>query len=133
MTVVFQMCHTIHPSTFRFVFSLQTEVFYIVYWLMLQLSFVTSQNLSLLSFCNTSKKQHFRFFSRFFSEICPKSRSLKLNISRTAWRILTILVSFCRILNGHLDEINLFWRCSSPLKVVTICLIICLDLLETRA
>ena len=27
-----------------------------------------------------------------------------------------ILVSFCRILNGLSDEINLFWRCSSPLK-----------------
>ena len=26
-----------------------------------------------------------------------------------------ILVSFCRILNGLPDEINLFWRCSSPL------------------
>ena len=29
-----------------------------------------------------------------------------------------ILVSFCRILNGLSDEINLFWRCSSPLKSV---------------
>ena len=27
-----------------------------------------------------------------------------------------ILVSFCRILNGLSDEINLFWRCSSPLN-----------------
>ena len=27
-----------------------------------------------------------------------------------------ILVSFCTILNGLSDEINLFWRCSSPLK-----------------
>ena len=33
-----------------------------------------------------------------------------------AWPILMILVSFCRILNGLLDEINLFWRCSSPLN-----------------
>ena len=27
-----------------------------------------------------------------------------------------ILVSFCRILNGLSNEINLFWRCSSPLR-----------------
>ena len=27
-----------------------------------------------------------------------------------------ILVSFCRIFNGRSDEINLFWRCSSPLN-----------------
>ena len=27
-----------------------------------------------------------------------------------------ILVSFCRILNGFSDEINLFWRCSFPLS-----------------
>ena len=26
-----------------------------------------------------------------------------------------ILVSFCRILNGLSNEINFFWRCSSPL------------------
>ena len=29
-----------------------------------------------------------------------------------------ILVSFCRILHGLSDEINLFWRCSSPLRVI---------------
>ena len=29
-----------------------------------------------------------------------------------------ILVSFCRISNGLSDEINLFWRCSSPLSHV---------------
>ena len=34
-----------------------------------------------------------------------------------AWPISMILVSFCRILNGLLDEVNLFWCCSSPLKV----------------
>ena len=27
-----------------------------------------------------------------------------------------ILISICRILNGLSDEINLFWRCSSPLR-----------------
>ena len=27
-----------------------------------------------------------------------------------------ILVSFCRILDGHSDEINLFWHCSFPLS-----------------
>ena len=45
-----------------------------------------------------------------------KFQSLKLNISRTAWPILMILVSFCKILNGLSDEINLFWHCSSPLS-----------------
>ena len=29
-----------------------------------------------------------------------------------------IFVSFCRILNGLSDEINLFWRCSSPLSKI---------------
>ena len=48
-----------------------------------------------------------------------KSRSLKLNISRTAWPILMILVSFGRILNGLSNEINLFWHCSSPLRKKT--------------
>ena len=42
-------------------------------------------------------------------------RQGQVNISRTARPILTILVSFCRILNGLLDQINLFWYCSSPL------------------
>ena len=33
-----------------------------------------------------------------------------------------ILVSFCRILNGLLDEINFFRGCSSPLKTKAIAL-----------
>ena len=53
---------------------------------------MTSQNLLLFSFCKTSKNK-FRFSVVFFGKLF-KSRSLKLNISRTAWRILTILVSF---------------------------------------
>ena len=63
----------------------------------------------------TSKKQHFRFFCRFFSHKIVQISVLKLNILRTAWPILLILVSFRRILKGLSDEINLFWRCSSPL------------------
>ena len=46
-----------------------------------------------------------------------KSRSLKLNILKTAWPILIILVLFCRILDGLSDKVNLFWCCSSPLKI----------------
>ena len=83
-----------------------------------QLSFVTSQNLMLFIFCKTSKKTTFSFFQSFFLGKLSKSRSLKLNISRMAWRILTILVSFCRFVNDLLDEIILlFWRCSSPLNL----------------
>ena len=67
-------------------------------------------------FSKTSKKTTFSVFLSFFLVNSPKFQSLKLNISRTAWPILMILVSFCRILNGLSDEINLFWRCSSPLK-----------------
>ena len=48
---------------------------------------------------DASRKQHFRFFCRFFSKKLSKPQSLKLNISRTAWPIVMILVSFCRILN----------------------------------
>ena len=71
-------------------------------------------------FAKLLKKQHCRFFCRFFLVKFSKSQSLKLIILRTAWPILMILVSFCRILNGLSDEINLFWRCSSPLNHVLI-------------
>ena len=101
-----------------FVFGLQTEIFQIVYCLIVQLSSVTSQNLLLSSFRKTAKKTTFLVFQSLFLGKLSKSRSLKLNISRTAWRILTILVSFFRILNGLLDEINLFWRCNSPLTEI---------------
>ena len=63
-----------------------------------------------LQFCKTSENDIFSLVK------LSKSQFLKLNISRTAWPILTILVSFCRILNGLSDEINFFWRCNSPLK-----------------
>ena len=82
----------------------------------MHLSFLTSHNLLFFRFCKTSKKTTFSVFLSFFIVKSPKSQSLKLNISRTAWPILMILVSFCRILNGRSDKINLFWRCSSPLK-----------------
>ena len=82
----------------------------------MHLSFLTSHNLLFFRFCKTSKKTTFSVFLSFFLVKSPKSQSLKLNISRTAWPILMILVSFCKILNGLSDEINLFWRCSSPLR-----------------
>ena len=81
----------------------------------MHLSFLTSHNLLFFRFCKNSKKTTFSVFLSFFLVKSPKSQSLKLNISRTAWPMLMILVSFCRILNGLSDEINLFWRCSSPL------------------
>ena len=85
----------------------------------MHLSFLTSHNLLFFRFCKTSKKTTFSIFLSFFLVKSPKSQSLKLNISRMAWPILMILVSFCRILNGRSDKINLFWRCSSPLITTT--------------
>ena len=115
ITVVFQMCQTIHPQNYMFVLAVQTEIFDTGYCWIVHLSFLTSHNLLFFRFCKTSKKTTFSVFLSFFLVKSPKSQSLKLNISRTAWPILMILVSFCRILNGLSDEINLFWRCSSPL------------------
>ena len=83
----------------------------------MHLSFLTSHNLLFFRFCKTSKKTTFSVFLSFFVVKLSKSQSLQLNISRTALPILMILVSFCRILNSLSDEINLFWRCSSPLIV----------------
>ena len=68
-----------------------------------------------LQFVQTSQKTTFLGFLSFFLIKLSKSRSLNLNILRTAWPILMILVSFCRTLNGLSNEITLFWRCSSPL------------------
>ena len=99
-----------------FVLTLQTEIFDTGYCWIVHLSFLTSHNLLFFRFCKTSKKTTFSVFLSFFLVKLPKSQSLQLNISRTAWPILMILVSFCRILNGLSDEINLFWRCSSPLR-----------------
>ena len=75
-----------------------------------------SHNLLLFSLRKTSEETTFSVFLSFFLVKLSNSRSLKLNISRTAWPILMILVSFCRILNGLSDESNLFWHCSSPLN-----------------
>ena len=100
-----------------FVSALQTEVFDTGYCWIVYLSFLTSHNLLFFRFYKTSKKTTFSVFLSFFLVKLSKSQSLKLNISRTAQPILMILVSFCRILNGLLDEINLFWRCSSPLTL----------------
>ena len=118
ITVVFQMCQTIHPQNYMFVLAVQTEIFDTGYCWIVHLSFLTSHNLLFFRFCKTSKKTTFSVFLSFFLVKSPKSQCLKLNISRTAWPILMVLVSFCRILNGLSDEINLFWRCSSPLNRV---------------
>ena len=79
-----------------------------------------AHNLLFFRFRKISKKTIFSGFLSFFLVKLSKSQSLKLNISRTTWPILMILVSFCRILNGLSDEINLLWRCSSPLKCKTV-------------
>ena len=100
-----------------FVLALQTEIFDTGYCRIVHLSFLTSHNLLFFRFCKTSKKTTFSVFLSFFLVKLPKSQSLQLNISRTAWPILMISVSLCRILNGLSDEINLSWRCSSPLNM----------------
>ena len=97
------------------VLALQTEIFYAGYCWIVHLSFLTSHDLLFFMFCKTFKKTTFSVFLSFFLVKLSKFQYLKMNISRTAWPILMILVSSCRILNGLSDEINLFWRCSSPL------------------
>ena len=101
-----------------FVLALQTEIFDTGYCWIVHLSFLTSHNLLFFRFCKTSKKTTFSVFLSFFLVKLSKCQSLNLNISRTVWPILMILVSFCRILNGLSDEFNLFWRCSSPLSFI---------------
>ena len=89
------------------------------YWLLLNCAFIIADVAIIYCFSGFAKllkKQH-SVFLLFFLVKLPKSHSLKLNISRTAWPILMILVSFCRILNSLSDEINLFWHCSSPLAL----------------
>ena len=92
-----------------FVLAVQTEIFDTGYCWIVHLSFLTSHNLLFFRFCKTSKKRTFSVFLSFFLVKSPKSQSLKLNISRTAWPILMIL-------NALSYEINLFSRCSSPLR-----------------
>ena len=90
-------------------------------WLLLNCAFIIADVTIIYCFSGFAKllkKQHFRFLSFFLVKL-PKSHFLKLNISRTAWPILMILVSFCRILNSLSDKINLFWHCSSPLKTLS--------------
>ena len=56
----------------------------------------------------------------FWSKVIPlwwfPGLTLKLNNSRTAWPIPAIYISFSSILNALSYEINLFSRCSSPLR-----------------
>ena len=109
------MCQTINPQQFIFVLGPQTEIFQTVYCCYVHLSFLTSHSLLFFSLCKTSYKTTSSVFLSFFLVKLSKFRSFKLNISRTAWPILMILVSFCKIL-GLSNEVNLFWRCSSPLS-----------------
>ena len=88
-------------------------------WFLLNCAFIISDVTQsiVLPFLQNFKKTTFSVFLSFFFLVkLSKSQSLKLNMSRTAWPILMILVSFCRILKGLLDEMNLFWRCNSSFK-----------------
>ena len=92
------------------------------HWLLLNCAFIIADVTIIYCFSGFAKllkKTTFSVFLSFFLVKLPKSHSLKLNISRTAWPILMILVSFCRILNSLSDEINLFRHCSSPLEALS--------------
>ena len=81
--------------------------------LLLNCAFIISdvrQSVVLQFVCKTSKKEHFRF-SVVFSRTIVQISILILEDEN----LENGLVSFCRILNGYSDEVNLFWRCSSPL------------------
>ena len=60
-------------------------------------------------------------YENFWSKEIPlwwfPDSTLKLNNSRTAWPIAAIYISLSSILNALSYEINLFSRCSSPLRV----------------
>ena len=73
------------------VLGLQTEILETVYCLIVHLSFVTLHNPLFFSFCKTWIKT-FSVFLSFFLGKLPKSQSLKLSISRTAWRILGLIL-----------------------------------------
>ena len=116
ITVVFQMCQTIHPHV-----RISSTDGNIRNWLLLNCAFIIYH--AFITICCSSVfaellKNNIFGFSVVFLVKLFTSRSLKLNISRTAWPILMILVSFCRILDGLSDEINLFWSCSSPLRML---------------
>ena len=49
-------------------------------------------------------------FSFFFSEI----RNFELHLSRTAWQILVIHISFFSIVKALSNESRLYFGCSSP-------------------
>ena len=67
ITVVFQMCQTIHPQNYMFVLAVQTEIFDTGYCWIVHLSFLTSHNLLFFRFCKTSKKNNIFGFSVVFS------------------------------------------------------------------
>ena len=91
------------------------------HWLLLNCAFIIADVTIFYCFSGFAKllKNSIFGFSVIFLINLPKSHSLKLNILRTAWPILMILVSFCRILNSLSDKTNLFWHCSSPLKTLS--------------
>ena len=92
------------------------------HWLLLNCAFIIADVTIIYCFSGFAKllkNNIFGFSVVFFLVKLPKSHSLKLNSSRTAWPILMILVSFYLILNSLSDKINLFWHCSSPLKALS--------------
>ena len=98
-----------------FVSGQQTEIFETVYCLIVHLSFLTSYNPLFFSLCKNSKKQHFRFICRFFSRKTVQISTFKVEYLENGLVDLNDFgLIFCRILNGLLDEINLFLSCSSP-------------------
>ena len=92
-----------------FLLNLSTEKLYSVYCTFMHFSFMTSHD-PFFILCK-SKSNIFVFLGKK-----SKLWNLKSNMSRMAWQVLAILVSFFRIFSALSYKINLFWRCSSLLR-----------------
>ena len=78
-----------------FVFGLETEIFLIVYCLIVHLAFLTSHNLLFFSLYETSKKQHFRFSVVF---------------SRKTVQILIFKVEYLENASADFNDLGLIFR-----------------------
>ena len=82
-------------------------------------NFYWKHNLLFFSLCKTSKKTTFSVFLSFFSRKIVQISIFKVEYLENGLADFNDfgLISFCRILNGLSNEINLLYHCSSPLKL----------------
>ena len=87
-------------------------------WLLLNCAFIISDitQCIVLQFLQNFLKNNMFGFSVVLSRKIVQFSIFEVEYLENGLADLVILVSFCRILNGLSDEINLFWRCSSPLR-----------------